>query len=191
MAAARNRIWRVLSASRLARRMLRPNMQAVAGAVAHVMPDARKIAGVRRARQSSSSSATVSVTAAPANRVSRLLASSLVLFLMVGGVSPCVAALAAKPVSLHDCCDPEMMENEAPAAAMPVLAAGPADCCVMAPDAQAPARPVTQAPSPSRDAVLVAAPLSPALNSTSALPLAIDLRSRPAPRPPLTTVLLI
>ena len=191
-------ILRIFAHSAVARRVLDRGMQAVAGVAALVVPDARKIAGVRRAPFGAKDHATIPVTASPfSSRFStsmthRLIASALSVCMMSAGLSPCLPSLMAAPVSEHDCCPPKVSEAGSTESPSPMVAAGPADCCVVAPSPLAPATtPVVTTPASDHAAAAIA---NPALHQPPAATVssrAIDPRARSAPRPPLVTVLLI
>jgi len=167
-------------------------MQAVAGVAALALPDARKIAGVRRAPFGAKSRAVIPVTASPFLMPHRLIASVLTVCLLSAGLSPCLASFVAAPVSQHDCCPPKVTTAGSTESPAPMVAGGPSDCCVVAPSPLPPASaPVVTAPASDQSAAAVSnlvlhQPLAAAIPSRG-----IDLRARSAPRPPLITVLLI
>ena len=190
MAPGARQILRFCAQSPVARRVLQLGAQAVAGVAAMVAPDARKIAGVRRRLFGAEHRAVVPAPASPFRMRRLLVASLLSLNVMSVGITPCVVSLFAAPVFSHDCCDPELMAAER-ANASPVIAGGPADCCVVAPEPLPPAS--VQLVPPPNDRVVVAtwdlSSHAPILSSTHTR--VIDPRARSAPRPPLVTVLLI
>src|SRR6187401_1052456 len=182
-------ILRISAHSAVARRVLDRGMQAVAGVAALVVPDARKIAGVRRAPFGAKDHAVISVTASP---FSGLIASALSVCMMSAGLSPCLASLIAAPVSQHDCCPPKVADAGSTESPAPMVAAGLADCCLVAPSPLVPATtPVVTTPASDHAATAVAILVlhQPAAATVSSR--AIDPRARSAPRPPLITVLLI
>ena len=179
----------VFAQSHLACRMLQPRVLAVARTAAP-SPDARKIARVRRALERASGCAAVPVTAAPV-RMRSFLAATLVIAVMTAGVAPCAMSPVSKPVSQHDCCDPEQVASAATDASAPLLAGIPADCCLVMPAQPAADLPAAVAPVKSQDVAIAVAPDVRHSTRSAAFTQAIDFRARSSPRPPLVTVLLI
>ena len=185
-------ILRISAHSAVARRVLDSGMQAVAGVAALALPDARKIAGVRRAPFGAKGRAVIPVTASPFLMPHRLIASALTVCMLSAGLSPCLASLMAAPVSQHDCCPPKMTEGGSTESPTPMMAGGPADCCVVAPRPLAAATvPVVTTPAPDHTAATFSTPVLHQPFAPSAFSRASDPRARSAPRPPQNAVLLI
>lgn len=110
------------------------------------------------------------------------------------GVVPCAVSAAAAPLTKHDCCDPDQPGAVGAAdRARSMLTTAPLACCLASADDRVP--PAPPAASGNNDARVGVAVAADALAFGAPEPsVRIDIRdfrSRPAPRAPLVTVLLI